>query len=1013
MRKLSLLLVLMLFSAAQLLAQRTITGTVRGDDGQTLPSVTVLVNGDTKQAAQSDIDGKYSIKVPANGKFLRFSFVGMKTEDIAITASNVINVELTSEAKQLEGVVITGYGVTKKAAFTGAATTVDQKKILEKTEVNPIKALEATVPGLQMSSGSGQPGAPSTIFIRGRSSVNSGTQPLYVIDGVPMEAGNWGMRSNEGQQFTPLADLNPADIETMTILKDATATSIYGSRAANGVIVITTKKAKSGARAKVSYDVKLGWSEMPSFTDKYKIVNKDKHLELQYEGTKNSGWYGDTPEEAKAGFWDEEKAYGITEATAANVNWLDAVTRKGLFQEHNLSVTGSGTTETSPKYYMSIGYTADEAIIIGKDFSKLTFRLNLDQSPLKWLQYGITSSLSHSKTNMGSGGGYFSDPITQAYTQSPLTPIYKANGDWNFTTINKYNPVAQRSEYGDKSTAKNYKAILTPYVTVKILPELTFTSKLGVDFMSLDEFGYWSFLQPQGKDMKGMGEAGATRQTMITVNNIVNYIKTFNSIHNVNFMLGQEAQNTYQYTTYLSGSNFPVPDKNKVSLAATPSGASTNEYELKLASFFANAQYDYDGKYYLSSSFRYDGSSRFGSNHKWAPFWSIGAKYRITREDFMKDITSWLTDLTLRTSYGTSGNQEVGGSWYAAMPLFGYGWNYNQNGGSAREQVGNPDLKWEQIGKFNVGIDVNFINRISLTFDYYRHLTTDMVFNMPLSRTTGMSSMPKNIGKMENKGIEISLNAKIFNDKNFTWDFTAVASHNKNIVKKLSTDLPIVGTYTIIEPGKDIYTFKMKEYAGVDPQTGTALWYRYDTGSITTGNYNLAAKRYLGAASPKLQGSITNSFTLYSFDLSIQLNYSLGGKVYGSNLRYDEQTGNSFDGPTTNYVYDNRWKRPGDVTDVPIFKWGATTAASHSSRYLMDGDYLKIQSIVLGYTIPSNLTSKIKISKARLYATASNLYTFTSKNYRGFDPAGIDPNGIQWWNYPQARKIIFGLNVNF
>ncbi len=992
------------------------SGTVIGPDGLGLPGVSVVEKANPINGVSTDIDGNWTLTVPNGNSVLQFTSIGMKA--VELPAKNAGKITMQSDAQMLDDVVVVGYGVTKKKAFTGAATTIGKDDVVKKAEVNPIKALESTVPGLQMNTKTGQPGAPSTLYIRGRSSINSGTQPLYVIDGIPMESGSYGMRKNEGASTTPLAGLNSADIETITVLKDATATSIYGARAANGVIVITTKSAKQGGKTSITYSGKTGWEELPSFTDDYKHVGSAKYIEMMSEGMVNSGWFGDiTKEQAKDKFF-KEKFYdltafdmGITEKNMADVDWMKEITRSGLIHEHNISVSAAGAGEKAPRVYLSLGYLSNDAFIKGKDFEKVSLRLNASQKPNKWFQYGINTSLAYTKTNMGAGGGYFSDPITQAYMQAPITPVKDAKGNWNFKTVNGYNPVAQRSEYGDKSTAHNYRGIISPFVLFNILPELTLKSTAGVDFMYLDEFGYWSFLQPQGKDMRGNGENGSSRQTVFTVNNVLNYVKTFNEDHNLNLMLGQEIQKTHLYKTYLSGANYPVPDKNNVALAAKPSKASTEEFDLRLASFFSNIQYDYKSKYFLSASFRYDGSSRFGENNKWAPFYSFGAKYRIS-----EDITNrpdWLNDLMVRSSYGTSGNQQVGGSWYAASPLYGYGWNYNANGGSSREQVGNPDLKWEQVQKFNAGIDARFLDgRIDFTFDYYVHNTTDMVFFMPLSRTTGMAEVPKNIGEMSNKGIEISLGTDIIRNDNLRWNVKLVASHNKNEVKKLSTDFPIEGTFTIVEPGRDYFSFKMKEFKGVNPENGKPLYYLKETGNETTEDYNAAAKRYMGSASPKWQGSIGTSLDAYGFDFSFQMSYALGGKIYGSNLRYDEQTGNSYNNGVSEYVYKNRWQKKGDITDVPRFAWGSKDG-KHSSRFLMDGDYLKLQNIVLGYTLPENITSKIKLNKVRVYVTASNLYTFTAKNYRGFDPSGVAVNGVQWWNYPQPRKFLFGINVNF
>ncbi len=1016
MKKVLIALSFMVMVGLSALAQTTnVTGTVTdANDGTPIPGVSVFVKGTTIGTVTMP-DGKYSLAVPNDAPALVFSFVGMTTQEVVYTGQTTINAVMQSDAVDVGEVVVTGYGVTKKAAFTGAAATLGEDKIVDKSNANPIRALEGSVAGLQMNTGTGQPGAPATIYIRGRNSINSGTQPLYVIDGVPMEAGTWGARSSEGQEFSPLSSLNASDIESMTVLKDATATSIYGARAANGVIVITTKKGQAGSKTKVTLEVKRGIEQMPIYTDDYKVVNAEKYNELQVEGWAN---YLGTDLETASDYYYNDYLWGyslpdqgITPDNMADQNWMDAITRTGNVEEYNIGIQTAGKETSSPKAYFSFGYLNNEAYIKGKDFQRYSFRFNIDQKPNNWIAYGINTSLAYTETNMGAGGGYFSDPITQAMMQSPLTPVYDENGDYNFNTVNGYNPVAQRSEFGDKSENRTYRAIVSPFVKVNFLPELAFTSRVGLDFMYMNEFGYWSFLQPQGNDMRGMGENSTNDQTMLTITNTLNYLKTYNGVHNINLLLGQETTQTNQNNTYLSASNYPVPDKNVVSLAATPGSASTDKYQLRLASFFFNGQYDYSGKYYLSASYRYDGSSRFGTENKWAGFWSVGAKYRLTAESFMEGSSSWLDNLTLRASYGTSGNQSVGGNWYASRALWGYGYNYNSNGGSAPEQYGNKDLKWEETAKFNVGLDATLLSIFNVTLDYYHHTTQDMVFNVPMSLTSGFSSIPQNVGELENKGYEMSIGANIIRKADFNWNVTLVGSHNENTVTKLSTDLPIEAAYTIIEPGKDIFQFKMKEFAGVDPENGNPLYYLNETGEETTDNYNAAAKRYVGAASPDFQGSFSNALNFKGIDFSFQLNYSLGAKIYGSHLRYDEQRGGGLNQAMTNYVYDNRWQKAGDITDVPRFEM--TARNSHSSQFLMDGDYLKIQNIVLGYTLPSDWVERIKLSKVRVYFSASNVYTFAKDGYRGYDPAGVDPNGIQWWNYPTPSTYLFGLNVNF
>jgi TonB-linked SusC/RagA family outer membrane protein len=1035
-RLMTLLAALFLFLGSAL-AQTNVSGTVTSnDDGEPVVGAAVKVEG-TNTGTVTDVDGHFQLNVPTGAK-LTISYLGMKPQTVA--AKDNMKIVLQSDQHTIDEVVVTGYGVTRKQAFTGAAATLGEKQIGNKVDPNPIKSLEGTVPGLQMNIGSGQPGAPATIYVRGRNSINSGTQPLYVIDGVPFDNDAVGIRSSEGATTSPLSTISAEDIESITVLKDATATSIYGARAANGVIVITTKRGVKG-KPKVNFTAKIGWNEMPSYTDKYKLVNADKAIELGTEALMNS--YNAYGSSSTFGYMNEGYGLGLPytkdgarqfmdwytggwvsayDESKQSVDWMDAITRKGLVQSYSVDVQGGGQGDYAPVYYASLSYDKNNSLMVGKDLKRYSFRFNMDHQATKIFKYGFNLNLSYTKTNNGAGGGYFSDPLTQVYMMSPLTPIYNSEGDYNTDTSTGYNPVALRSTNGDKNVAKQYRALLSPYVQINFTPDLFFLSRGGADVYLIDEFGYWSFLNPQGADMSAMGENGDTHKILLSITNTLNYVKSFGN-HHLNLMLGQEGQRKYFKQAYLAASNYPVKDMVDVSLASKPSSAATYRNILKLSSFFFNGQYDYDNRYYFSASLRTDGSSRFADGHRWGTFWSVGGKWRISEEKFMEPAKNWLTNLNVRASYGTTGNQEVGNSsygngYYAYMGIYNYGYNYNGVGGSQYVQAYNPDLTWEKTGKFNVGLDFTLFDRINVTMDYYNHRTSDMVFAMPISGATGLydedegqASVYRNIGKLENYGFEFGVNATIIKNNTLTWSAAWNGSTNKNKVLKLSTDQPIEGTYDIIEVGKPIYQFYMKEYAGVDPQTGKALFYLNETGDETTTNYNKAAKRYLGDANPKFFGSFSTDLAAYGFDFNVQFNYSTGGKIYGNNLRYDMQSGASFYENFINYVYDNRWTTPGQITDVPRLDTDGSYANKHSSRFLMDGDYLKLRSITLGYTIPRELTNRIGLDRIRVFFEGENLHTWAAKNYIGFDPSGIGSNGVQWWNYPQARSFLFGIQI--
>ncbi len=1019
-------------------AQSQFTGkVVSHDDGEPVIGATVRVAG-TNVATVTDADGRFSLTLPSGVKELKVSYIGMLDKTVRADGNNKI-IRLMPNENTIDEVVVTGYGVTRKAAFTGAAAMVSKDLVGKRNDANPIKSLEGTVPGLQLSTTSGQPGAPQTIFIRGRNSINSGTQPLYVIDGIPFNADPVGARMSEGVTLSPLANLNSSDIESITVLKDATATSIYGSRAANGVVVITTKRGEKG-KTKVNFTAKLGWEKLPSYTNKYKLCNADQNLELATEALLNS--YSDYGAYSTFGFYNENYGLGMTydrqgaedfydwytggwvsqyRATGKSTDWMKEITRTGLVQEYGFDVNSGAKEASSPVFFLSYNYLSDDSFMKGRDMKRHTLRFNIDQQPVRLVKYGVNTNFSYSETNNGFGGGYFSDPLTQVYMMNPMTPVRTESGDWNTdTATGGYNPVALRSEDGDKNLAKQYQAIISPYVQLNLTPELTWMTKGGLDLYHVKEYGYWSFLNPQGVGMNAMAEQYYNTRTLLTLTNTLNYIKTFGNAHHLNVLLGQEGQKTSLSRSSLATSNFPVQDLGELSLGSIPSTASSYKFDLVLASFFSNLQYDYDNKYYLSASWRTDGSSRFGASNRWASFWSVGAKYRLSAEKFMEPARTWLSDLTFRASYGTTGNQDVGDhsnadylSWLVARDIFGYGYNYAGKPGSAHEQFGNPELKWEKTGKFNVGIDATLFNRVFLTVDYYNHKTTDMVFAVPVSYLTGLSSYYKNIGSLSNKGVEFSLGVNILQNKDWYWNLTFTGSHNKNKVVKLSTDDPIESSVTIVEAGRPLYQWKMKEYAGVDPETGDALWYLNETGDETTTNYNKAAKRYLGDANPSFFGSLQNTLKWKGIDFSFQFNYSLGGKIYGNNLHYDEQLGSSFYQNFTQYVYENRWQKPGDITDVPRLVTDGSYANKASSRFLMSRSYLKLRSLSLGYSLPKALLRNVFIDNARIFVNAENLYTWTASDYRGFDPSGVGANGVQWWNYPLASSVVFGVQLGF
>ena len=922
----------------------------------------------------------------------------MQSQEVKIKPN--VKVVLKSDAEVLDEVVVTGYGVQRKASFTGAASIVGEEAIAKKNDANFVKVLEGSVPGVQMNNSTSMPGVWGSVYIRGRASLNSGTQPLYVIDGMPVNSDTDAMSTSANNMVDPMSSINPADIESITVLKDAAATAIYGSRAANGVIVVTTKKGSEG-KFNLNLDIKQGFVSMGN--NNMDFANAEESMKLFTDGL--TAYQG--------GDWQENYNYladnyfGWDRKTSTD--WMDAITRKGYYQDYNLSAQGrNGNTG----YYVSLGYLNTDGLIIGSDMERFSGRMNLD-SKFKWATIGVNTSYSYSTQNgfSLSTAGSMSSPLTAAISsQTPMDPIYDSEGNYN--NINMYNPVALMDEdAGELNENKMQTINLNPYLQVDFGLGIYAKTTLGVNLTDLRQYQYWSALyNPQAMDYNGLGQQYNSRNTVVTWNNVVGWNHKFADKHDVSVMLGQEMQKKSYFYEYYAKSDFPFADSGMRDLttAGTEQGSEYYKKEARLASYFMDAHYSYADKYYLSGSYRRDGSSVFGSNTRWGNFWSVGGKWRISGEDFLNG-NNVITNATLRASYGTVGNQDI--DWYAARGFYGAGYNYNQMPGMIPVSISNQELTWEVSKKFDIGFDFSLWHRLHFTFDFYNEITSDALFQVPLSMTTGMTKTYKNIGKIRNHGIEFSVNANILQTKDWTWSAYANLTWNENEVVKLSTDEPIEYTFQIIEEGRPYTQFKMKEYAGVDRETGKPLWYLNETGNETTSDYNAAAKRYVGDADPNVLGGFGTNLRWKDIDFGLSFNYRLGGKVYDSGAAFTG-FGMAFRTPLEDVAL-NSWTEENKDAKYPqyIYK-DPYNATSTSSRFLYSGDYLRISNLTLGYTLPKKWTTKILIQRLRAYISVDNLYTFTASDFVGYNPE-TSANGVIAWQYPATRTFIGGIQLTF
>ena len=976
-----------------------VTGNVTSEeDGLPVVGASVLVKG-TTVGTVTDIDGNFTLtNVPSSAGTLVISFIGMQSQEVKIKSN--VKVVLKSDAEVLDEVVVTGYGVQRKASFTGAASIVGEEAIAKKNDANFVKVLEGSVPGVQMNNSTSMPGVWGSVYIRGRASLNSGTQPLYVIDGMPVNSDTDAMSTSDNNMVDPMSSINPADIESITVLKDAAATAIYGSRAANGVIVVTTKKGSEG-KFNLNLDIKQGFVSMGN--NNMDFANAEESMKLFTDGL--TAYQG--------GDWQENYNYladnyfGWDRKTSTD--WMDAITRKGYYQDYNLSAQGrNGNTG----YYVSLGYLNTDGLIIGSDMERFSGRMNLD-SKFKWATIGVNTSYSYSTQNgfSLSTSGSMSSPLTAAISsQTPMDPVYDSEGNYN--NINMYNPVALMDEdAGELNENKMQTINLNPYLQVDFGLGIYAKTTLGVNLTDLRQYQYWSALyNPQAMDYNGLGQQYNSRNTVVTWNNVVGWNHKFADKHDVSVMLGQEMQKKSYFYEYYAKSDFPFADSGMRDLttAGTEQGSEYYKKEARLASYFMDAHYSYADKYYLSGSYRRDGSSVFGSDTRWGNFWSVGGKWRISGEDFLNG-NNVITNATLRASYGTVGNQDI--DWYAARGFYGAGYNYNQMPGMIPVSISNQELTWEVSKKFDIGFDLSLWHRLHFTFDFYNEITSDALFQVPLSMTTGMAETYKNIGKIRNHGIEFSVNANILQTKDWTWSAYANLTWNENEVVKLSTDEPIEYTFQIIEEGRPYTQFKMKEYAGVDRETGKPLWYLNETGNETTSDYNAAAKRYVGDADPNVLGGFGTNLRWKDIDFGLSFNYRLGGKVYDSGAAFTG-FGMAFRTPLKDVAL-NSWTEENKDAKYPQYIYSDPyNATSTSSRFLYSGNYLRISNLTLGYTLPKKWTTKILIQRLRAYISVDNLYTFTASDFVGYNPE-TSANGVIAWQYPATRTFIGGIQLTF
>ena len=1001
MRKFKLFLaaIAVLFSGISALAQNiTVKGLVSDENGDPIPGVTVIVDG-TMKGTTTGANGAYSIQVPSDGA-LRFSSIGFKEQVEPVNGKAVINVTLFEDATKLEDVIVVAYGTIRREAATGSVSSLKSEALAEVPVTSVDKMLAGKLAGVQFSSYSGQPGSTTTIRIRGTSSINAGNEPLWVVDGIPIIAddnrafSNYGVGGGSNTAF-----LNPNDIESITVLKDAAAASVYGSRAANGVILVTTKSGKAG-QAKFTARAKFGAQQLAN-DNNYRPMTGEELVNYWRDAAVNAGANPDDP----------TSAYYVPYSLLENGthNWYQDLTRIGSLREYEINASGGNDRAT---YYSSLSYHKNTGVFYGVDYSRFSARLNADYKLTNNLKSGARVNVAYNDSNSGvMGSSYYVNPAFSMFRLLPWTPVKDADGNYSQPSENSgINPLAN-AEYDDYND-KEYRFNGNMYVEWKPTSKITLKSTNGAETSFISSRAYSNPLaDPDGEsDLSTY----TIQEIRYTTSNTATYAEQFGN-NSLRFLLGQEALiDTYEYVGVESPSVDPGIPYPTTSTAAKDSG-DYNFSEYSLLSFFGVADYNFDNKYFLSGSIRTDGSSLFGANNKWGVFWSVSGSWNIDREPFFKSLAGPVSQLKVRASYGVNGNNNIAA--YRAYGVYS-STQYNGASGLYPSRPENPQLSWEKNKTWNVGVDFGvFDDRLTGSIDAYNRLTADMLLSKSVPYTTGFGSNFMNTGSLRNKGVEISLEATPVRNSELLWTVGANIAFNRTKVLDLAgseflevtdsrrgQDTPV----RIVE-GMSLYNFYIREYAGVNPSNGEGLFVT-DDGSLTPdrtkGHYI-----YAGSPEPKATGGFNSSLSWKNFSLSAFFEFVYGNKVMTGNWYITD--GEDVFSQNSQASALNYWKQPGDtgVTPKPIAGGSNVWYAGYSTRFLEDGSYLRIKDVTLAYNLPEKYTKPYKLGAVKLYVSALNPYTF--HNVNTFDPE-LGPIGYAYGgNHSMVKSLIGGVEISF
>lgn len=983
---------LLLTLVVQLRAQeRTVTGTVTSsDDGTTLPGVSVVVKGTTR-GANTDAEGKYKIGVPAGGQLV-FSFVGFEKQTIEVGSKSVINLALVPEPNNLNEVVVTAYGgSTAKKDITGAVAQVSGKTIEGLPMQTIDRALQGRAAGVQVTATSGQPGGGINVRVRGVGSINAGNDPLYIIDGVQVASGGLSGVSSSNV----LASLNPNDIESIQVLKDAAASAIYGAQGSNGVVLVTTKRGKAGkTKFKVSFQ-----EGQTSLLKKLDVLTASEFATLKIEGFVNRALATNANvETARA---NAIAQYGDP-ATVQNTAWQDYVYRNGRLRMIDASATG-GDGKTN--FYLATSYNYQEGQIIKSDFGRGTVRLNVDHQASKKLKFETSIGLTATRQNGAiADGAFINSPFFAAALILPNQPVYKADGSYNapLTGAFSYNPV-QSVEYETRLNT-TIQTVSNFALNYEIIPGLKFRSFYGIDYANNRDDAYRDPIVPQFASTGGSATVSNRYALNWNTAQTLNYNKVFGD-HDINGLVGGEYREEVFETVSATGQGFPNGLFRTLAAAARPITTTGSYTTWRIASVFGSANYGYKDKILGTATLRYDGSSRFGSNNRYGLFPAVSVGYRLSEESFLKKYT-WLSELKLFAGYGKAGNNSIDN--FASRALFGLGGQYTDLPGIRPSQLGNANLSWEVASTINAGVNYSLFNgRVFGEVQVYRKINDKLLLSRPLPDDSGFGSIFENLGKVENKGLEIEFNHVNINKGGFRWETNWNVSFQRNKILQLLPGQNNIGTGLWV--GQPISINWYPTYAGVNPADGRSMWLD-SLGNIT---YTLQARdsRIQGSSYAKGFGGLTNRISYKGLSLEVFFQGQWGNQVLNNNGFFMESSASA--GWNNLQSQLDRWTTPGQIARVPRpyeggTEPGSSTIQTFSTKQLENASYIRLKQVTVGYDLPSSLVRKLNLSQVRVFAQAINLLTWTA--YTGLDPEILF---TEIGRYPQSKQVTGGIQIEF